>query len=165
MLLVTVLLFSVMGNLNNYYFQHCYRYQQLNMAHYKLKLLIDAVAIWPDSQPREGGGMTRQPHKWWWLAKVEYEFVSQSEAVLSLHTAPASQKLVTQTELNAMMGRYVAENMLPLSTAGTHSLRALIGKILWRAGAGPPCRKTFSKYTDADYTKINAELKRGKKKK
>ena len=29
-------------------------------------------------------------------------------------SAPASQKLVTQTELNAMIGRYFVENKLPL---------------------------------------------------
>ena len=52
----------------------------------------------------------------------------------------ASQKLVTQTELNSMTGRYV-ENMLQLSTAESDSLRALIGKIPGRAGAGPPCKK------------------------
>ncbi len=69
-------------------------------------------------------------------------------------SAPASQKLVTQTELNGMIGKYVVENMLPLSTVHSDSFRALIGKIPGRAGAGPPCRKTFSKYMDA-------ELKRG----
>ena len=31
-------------------------------------------------------------------------------------SAPASQKLVTQTELNAVTDRYVVENMLTLST-------------------------------------------------
>lgn len=59
-------------------------------------------------------------------------------------SAPASQKLVTQTELNGMIGRYVVENMLPFSTVDSDSFGALIGKIPGRAGAGPPCRKTFS---------------------
>ena len=40
-------------------------------------------------------------------------------------SAPASQKLVTQTEMNVMMGRYVVENMLPLSTVDSDSFRAL----------------------------------------
>ena len=80
-------------------------------------------------------------------------------------SAPASEKLVTQIKLNAMIGRYVVENMLLLSTVDTYSFRALTGKIPWRAGTGPPCRKTFSKYMDAKYAKMNAELKRGKKKK
>ena len=75
-------------------------------------------------------------------------------------SAPASQKLVTQTELNAVIGRYVVEDMFPLSTADSDSFRALTGKIPGRAGAGPPCRKTFSKYIDAEYAKMNAELKR-----
>ena len=79
-------------------------------------------------------------------------------------SAPASQKLVTQTELNAMIGRYVDENMLPLSTADSDSFRALIGKIPGRAGAGPPCRQTFSIYLAAKYAKMNAELKRGEEK-
>lgn len=34
-------------------------------------------------------------------------------------SASASQKLVTQTELNGTTGRYVVENMLPLLTADT----------------------------------------------
>lgn len=76
-------------------------------------------------------------------------------------TAPATQKLVTQTELNGMIGRYVIENMLPLSTVDSDSFRVLIGKIPGRAGAGPPCRKTFSKYRDAKYAKMKAKLKRG----
>ena len=36
-----------------------------------------------------------------------------------------------------MIGRYVVENMLPLSTVDIDSFRALFGKILGRAGAGP----------------------------
>lgn len=73
-------------------------------------------------------------------------------------SAPASHA-VTQTELNGMIAGYVVENMLPLSTVDSDSFRALIGKIPGRAGAGPPCRKTFSEYIDAEYTKMNAELK------
>ena len=68
-------------------------------------------------------------------------------------SAPASQKLVTQSELIAMIGRYVVENMLPLSTGDSDSFRALTGKIPGRAGAGPPCRKHFSKYIDAEWAK------------
>ena len=56
-------------------------------------------------------------------------------------------KNLTQTELNAMIDRYVVENMLLLSTADSDSFRALTGKIPDRAGAGPPCKKTF--YMDA----------------
>ena len=66
--------------------------------------------------------------------------------------------------MNAMIGRYVVENMLLLSTVDSHSFRALTGKIHRRAGAGPPCRQTFSKYIDAEYAKMNAKLKRGEKK-
>lgn len=51
--------------------------------------------------------------------------------------------------------------MLPLSTVDSDSFRALIGKKTGRAGAGPPCRKPFSKYIDVEYAKMNAELKRG----
>ena len=53
---------------------------------------------------------------------------------------------MTQTELNAMISRYVVENMLLLSAADSDSFRALTGKILRRTGASPPCRKTISKY-------------------
>ena len=62
-----------------------------------------------------------------------------------------------------MIGRYVVENLLLLSTADSDSFRALIGKILEETGAGPPCRKTFSKYMDAEYATMNAQLKRGNK--
>ena len=64
---------------------------------------------------------------------------------------------MTQTELNAVIGRYVVENMLLLSTGDSDSFRALIGKIPGRAGAGPPCGKTFC--IDAECTEMNAELK------
>ena len=70
---------------------------------------------------------------------------------------------MTQTELNAMIDRYVVENMLLLSTIDSDSFKALIGKIPGRTGPGPPCRKTFSKYVYAKYAKMTAELKRGKK--
>ena len=63
-----------------------------------------------------------------------------------------------------MIGRYVVENMLPLSTVDSDSFRALIDKIPRRAGAGSPFRKTISKYIDDEYNKINAELKSGKQK-
>ena len=38
-------------------------------------------------------------------------------------SAAASQKLVTQTEVNAVIGRYVSENMFLLSTADSDLLR------------------------------------------
>ena len=63
------------------------------------------------------------------------------------------KKLVTQTELNAMIGRYVVENLLVLSTVDSDSFRALTGKIPERAGAGSPSRQTFSKYTYANTLK------------
>ena len=37
---------------------------------------------------------------------------------------------MTQTELNAMIDRYVVENMLLLSTADSDSFRALTGKYI-----------------------------------
>uniref|UniRef100_A0A672FKG4 BED-type domain-containing protein n=1 Tax=Salarias fasciatus TaxID=181472 RepID=A0A672FKG4_SALFA len=76
-------------------------------------------------------------------------------------SAPAPQKLVTQTELNVLIGRYVVENMLPMSTVDSDSFRALIQKIPRRGGAGPPCRKIFSKNIDEEYVKMNIELKKG----
>lgn len=59
-------------------------------------------------------------------------------------SASAPQKL-SQTELYGLIGRYVVENMLPISTVESDSFRALIGKIPRKGGVGPPCRKTFSK--------------------
>lgn len=72
----------------------------------------------------------------------------------------AQSKHLTQTELNALIGRYVVENMLPLLTVDSDSFRALVAKIPTRGGAVPPCRKTFSKYIEAEYVKMNAELKK-----
>ena len=66
---------------------------------------------------------------------------------------------MTQTELNAAIGRYVVENMLLLSTGDSDSFGALAGKIPGKAGAGPPCRKIF--YRDAEYAELNAKIKRG----
>ena len=75
---------------------------------------------------------------WAQLAKTDTELSKQLQKFSS---APASQKLVTQAELNAMIGGYVVD-----------SFRALTGKIPGRAGAGLPCRNKFSKYVDAEYT-------------
>ena len=63
-----------------------------------------------------------------------------------------------------MKDKYVVENLLLLSTVDSESFRALTGKISGRTGAGPPCRNT-AKYinVDAEYAKMTAELKRGKK--
>ena len=52
-----------------------------------------------------------------------------SEQLKLYFPAPASQKLVTQTELNVMIGQDVVENMLPLSTVDSDSFRGIIGKI------------------------------------
>lgn len=67
-------------------------------------------------------------------------------------------KLTTQTELNALIGRYVVEDMLPLSTVESDSFRAITERIPVKAGARTPGRKTFAKYLDAEYTKMNKEL-------
>lgn len=72
----------------------------------------------------------------------------------------SDRKLVTQSELNKVIARYVVENMLPLSTVESDSFRAIIALIPTRAGVGPPCRKTFSKYIDTECTKMNAEQKK-----
>ena len=50
--------------------------------------------------------------------------------------------------------------MLPISTVESDSFRALIAKIPTRGGASTPDRRTFSKYLDAEYVKMNAELKK-----
>lgn len=74
-------------------------------------------------------------------------------------SASAPQK-ISQTELYGLIGRYVVENMLPMSTVESDSFRALIGKIPRKVGVGPPCRKTFLKYIDTEYANMNAELKK-----
>ncbi|XP_049428832.1 uncharacterized protein LOC125886567 [Epinephelus fuscoguttatus] len=72
----------------------------------------------------------------------------------------APPKTTTQTELYALVDRYVVENMLPLSTVESDSFRAITAKIPVKAGVRTPCRKTFSKYLVAEYTKMNTELKK-----
>uniref|UniRef100_A0A3Q2GD76 HAT C-terminal dimerisation domain-containing protein n=1 Tax=Cyprinodon variegatus TaxID=28743 RepID=A0A3Q2GD76_CYPVA len=74
-------------------------------------------------------------------------------------SASAPQK-ISQTEPYGLIGRYVVENMLPISTVELDSFRELIGKIPRNAGNGLPCRKTFTKYIFTEYAKINAELKK-----
>uniref|UniRef100_A0AAZ1XY96 HAT C-terminal dimerisation domain-containing protein n=1 Tax=Oreochromis aureus TaxID=47969 RepID=A0AAZ1XY96_OREAU len=66
----------------------------------------------------------------------------------------------TMTELHKLIARYVVENMLPLSTVESDSFKSLLAKIPARGGIGPPCRKTFSKYIDTEYAKMNVELKK-----
>uniref|UniRef100_A0A8C2BY08 Uncharacterized protein n=1 Tax=Cyprinus carpio TaxID=7962 RepID=A0A8C2BY08_CYPCA len=57
-------------------------------------------------------------------------------------------------------GRYVVKSMLPLSTVEDDSFRAIIAKIPRKAGVCTPCSKTFAKYLDAEYAKMNTELKK-----
>ncbi len=70
------------------------------------------------------------------------------------------QTLITQAELNKIISRYIVEDMLPLSTVESDSFRAIIAKIPAREGVSPPCKNTFSKCIDAEYAKMNAELKK-----
>lgn len=127
--------------------------KHLSTAHASTKLVAkNTVVDIVDDDSRPSVGNVSSAYK-------EGHGATPSKQLKLDFSAPASQKPVTQTELNGIIGRYVVENMLPLSTVD--SFRALIGKIPGRAGAGPPCRKTFSKYIDAEYAKMNAELKRG----
>ncbi|KAL3992372.1 protoporphyrin/coproporphyrin ferrochelatase [Sarotherodon galilaeus] len=75
-------------------------------------------------------------------------------------SSPQTFVTVTHTELNKLIARYVVENMLPLSTVELDSFKSLLAKIPTRRGVGPPCRKTFSKYIDTEYAKMNVELKK-----
>lgn len=50
--------------------------------------------------------------------------------------------------------------MLPLSTVELESFRAIIAKIPAREGVSPSYKKTFSKYIDAEYARMNAKLKK-----
>uniref|UniRef100_A0A3Q4HE36 HAT C-terminal dimerisation domain-containing protein n=1 Tax=Neolamprologus brichardi TaxID=32507 RepID=A0A3Q4HE36_NEOBR len=86
--------------------------------------------------------------------------VMQSKQSKLDFSSPQTSVTVTQTELNKLIAMYVVENMLPLSTVESDSFKSLIAKIPARGGVGPPCRKTFSKYIDTDYAKINVELKK-----
>lgn len=67
---------------------------------------------------------------------------------------------MTQAEVNRMLGRYVVKNMLPLSTVEDDSFRSIIAKIPKKGGACTPCSKTFTKYPDAEYDKMNTELRK-----
>uniref|UniRef100_A0A671TQG9 HAT C-terminal dimerisation domain-containing protein n=1 Tax=Sparus aurata TaxID=8175 RepID=A0A671TQG9_SPAAU len=77
-----------------------------------------------------------------------------------LDFSASQQKPMTQAEVNRMIGRYVIKSMLPLSTVEDDSFRAIIAKIPKKAGACTPCSKTFAKYLDAEYPKMNTELKK-----
>ena len=69
------------------------------------------------------------------------------------------QTLVSKTELNKIIARYVVENMLPLSTVESESFRALVAKIpsRGREKSTPLSRKTFAAYIDNEYGKMNVE--------
>lgn len=41
-----------------------------------------------------------------------------------------------------------------------HFFRTIIEKIPARVGLSPPCKKTFSKYINAEWARMNAELKK-----
>ena len=60
----------------------------------------------------------KERRTWALLTKKDTEPFKQQQLDFS---APASQKLLTQTELNAMIGRYVVENMLLLSAVDSDS--------------------------------------------
>lgn len=64
------------------------------------------------------------------------------------------QTLITQTELNKTIYTYIVEDMLPLSTVELDSLWAITAIIPAREGV------CFSKYIDAEYAKMNDELKK-----
>ena len=72
------------------------------------------------------------------LAKTLLLMMIAGQVWLTCAPLTASQKLVAQTELNAMIDRYVVKNLLPLSTVDSDSFRALIRKMLGRACGGPP---------------------------
>lgn len=79
---------------------------------------------------------------------------------LDFKSPPAPQS-VSQAELNRLIARYVVEDMLPISTVESVAFRELISKIPVKRREGvPPCRKTFSKYLDNEYAKMEVELKK-----
>uniref|UniRef100_A0A3Q4NB42 BED-type domain-containing protein n=1 Tax=Neolamprologus brichardi TaxID=32507 RepID=A0A3Q4NB42_NEOBR len=74
-------------------------------------------------------------------------------------TQPAAQS-ITQPQLHRLIGRYVVEDMKPISTVESHAFRQLISHIPGRGRAGKaPCRKTFSSYLDQEYANKESELK------
>ena len=85
---------------------------------------------------------------------------AKSSQQQKLDFSALQQKPMTQAEVNRMIARYVVTNMLPLSTLEDDSFRAIIAKIPKKGGACTPCTKTFAKYLDADYAKMNTELKK-----
>lgn len=54
----------------------------------------------------------------------------------------------------------MVKNMLPLSTVEDDSLRSIIAEMLKNGGGCTPCSKTFTKYLDAEYAKMNTELRK-----
>uniref|UniRef100_A0A3Q4I4J9 HAT C-terminal dimerisation domain-containing protein n=1 Tax=Neolamprologus brichardi TaxID=32507 RepID=A0A3Q4I4J9_NEOBR len=62
--------------------------------------------------------------------------------------------------IKLLIGRYVVEDMKPISTVESHAFRQLISHIPGRGRAGKaPCRKTFSSYLDQEYANKESELK------
>ena len=111
----------------------------LSKAHASTKLMDkNTVVDTVDNDSRPG------------VANMSSTNMELSEQLQLDFSAPASQKLVTQTELNAVIDRYIVENMLLFSTADSVPSEHSLAKILRRAGAGPPCRNTFSKYMDTE---------------
>ena len=76
--------------------QRHYRYRLLNVSHYKLKLIIEAVVIRLSaisaaelffSPPVEEEGRDNRISDDDWLSNVEWEFLSQSVAMFGVHTS------------------------------------------------------------------------------
>lgn len=66
---------------------------------------------------------------------------------------------VSRSQLNRLIARYVVDDMLPISTVESAAFRGLVSKIPVKGQQGLPCRKTFSKYLNNEYAKIETELK------
>uniref|UniRef100_A0A8C6LKI7 HAT C-terminal dimerisation domain-containing protein n=1 Tax=Nothobranchius furzeri TaxID=105023 RepID=A0A8C6LKI7_NOTFU len=62
-------------------------------------------------------------------------------------------------ELKKLVAGYVVEEMLPISTVDSESLRRIIDKIPTKRGVQLPQRKSFSEYLEREYDIMNSNLK------
>lgn len=66
---------------------------------------------------------------------------------------------VSQSQLNRLIARYIVDDMLPGLTVKSAAFRGLVSKIPVKRQQRLPCQKTFPKYLNNEYAKMEIELK------
>lgn len=71
----------------------------------------------------------------------------------------ASATALSAAELNKLVAGYIVEDMLPISTVDSESLRRIVEKIPTKHGVKLPQRKSFAGYLEREYDIMDANLK------